>query len=93
MTGFVYRERAAAMLAAVTFSIVARSDDGRSWGVAVASKFLAVGNVVPAAIAGIGALATQANANVAWKATGLTLLEFRRWAWRALGMHRKHGAP
>jgi uncharacterized Ntn-hydrolase superfamily protein len=62
-------------LAVVTFSIVGRSDDGQSWGVAVASKFLAVGNVVPAAIADVGALATQANANVAWKATGLTLLD------------------
>ena len=29
----------------MTFSIVARSDDGESWGVAVASKFLAVGSV------------------------------------------------
>jgi uncharacterized Ntn-hydrolase superfamily protein len=59
----------------VTFSVVARSDDGQSWGVAVASKFLAVGNVVPAAIAGIGALATQADANVAWKSIGLGLLD------------------
>lgn len=55
----------------MTFSIVARSDDGESWGVAVASKFLAVGSVVPAAVAGIGALATQADANVAYK--GLVL--------------------
>ena len=30
----------------MTFSIVARSDDGESWGVAVASKFLAVGSAV-----------------------------------------------
>lgn len=59
----------------MTFSIVARSDDGLSWGVAVASKFLAVGNVVPAAVAGLGAVATQANANVAWKPTALTLLD------------------
>ena len=35
----------------MTFSIVARSDDGESWGVAVASKFLAVGSAVPAAAA------------------------------------------
>jgi len=59
----------------VTFSIVGRSDDGESWGVAVASKFLAVGHAVPAAIAGIGALATQADANVAWKTTGLCLMD------------------
>ena len=59
----------------MTFSIVARSDDGESWGVAVASKFLAVGSVVPAAIAGIGAVATQANANVGWKAEAISLLD------------------
>lgn len=59
----------------MTFSIVARSDDGESWGVAVASKFLAVGSVVPAAVAGIGAIATQAEANVTWKAEALSLLD------------------
>lgn len=57
----------------MTFSIVARDD--ASWGVAVASKFLAVGNAVPAAVAGVGALATQADANVAWKGIGLSLLD------------------
>ncbi len=63
----------------MTFSIVARSDDEPdglpAWGVAVASKFLAVGNAVPAAVAGVGALATQADANVAWKGVGLSLLD------------------
>ena len=59
----------------MTFSIVARSADGESWGVAVASKFLAVGSVVPAAVAGIGAIATQAEANVSWKAEALSLLD------------------
>src|SRR5881227_310165 len=59
----------------MTFSIVARSADGEAWGVAVASKFLAVGSVVPAAVAGIGAIATQAEANVAWKAEALSLLD------------------
>src|SRR6266516_4532403 len=58
----------------MTFSIVARSTDGRSYGVAVASKFLAVGSVVPAAQADIGALATQAYANLAYRPQGLTLL-------------------
>jgi uncharacterized Ntn-hydrolase superfamily protein len=43
--------------------------------VAVASKFLAVGNAVPAAVAGVGAVATQAEANVAWKGIGLSLLD------------------
>ncbi|HEX4191432.1 MAG TPA: DUF1028 domain-containing protein [Marmoricola sp.] len=63
----------------MTFSIVARSTDGPGgepcWGVAVASKFLAVGNAVPAAVAGIGALATQAEANLSWKGIGLSLLD------------------
>lgn len=56
----------------MTFSIVARQDD--QWGVAVASKFLAVGAYVPAARANVGALATQAMANLAYKPDGLALL-------------------
>lgn len=59
----------------MTFSIVARSDDGESWGVAVASKFLAVGSAVPAAVAGVGAVATQADANVAYKGLALSHLD------------------
>ena len=59
----------------MTFSIVARSADGESWGVAVASKFLAVGAVVPAAVAQVGALATQADANVAYKGLALSHLD------------------
>jgi len=59
----------------MTFSIVARSADGESWGVAVASKFLAVGNAVPAAVAGVGAVATQALANVAYKGLALSHLD------------------
>ena len=59
----------------MTFSIVARSDDGESWGVAVASKFFSVGSVVPAARAGAGAIATQAWANVTYKGVGLTHLQ------------------
>jgi uncharacterized Ntn-hydrolase superfamily protein len=59
----------------MTFSIVARSADGDSWGVAVASKFLAVGSPVPAAVAGVGAIATQASANVAYKGLALAHLD------------------
>jgi len=59
----------------MTFSIVARSEDGRSWGVAVASKFLAVGSAVPAAVAGVGAIATQAWANVAYKGMALAHMD------------------
>src|SRR5689334_8994508 len=58
----------------MTFSIVARSTDGRSYGVAVASKFLGVGAAVPAADAEVGALATQSYANLAYRPQGLTLL-------------------
>lgn len=59
----------------MTFSIVARSADGESWGVAVASRFLAVGSAVPAAVAGVGAVATQADANVAYKGLALSHLD------------------
>jgi uncharacterized Ntn-hydrolase superfamily protein len=58
----------------MTFSIVGRGADGAAWGVAVASKFLAVGAAVPAAEAGVGALATQAQANLAYRHDGLRLL-------------------
>jgi uncharacterized Ntn-hydrolase superfamily protein len=58
----------------MTFSIVARSADGKSHGVAVASKFLAVGAAVPAAEAAVGALATQSYANLAYRPQGLMLL-------------------
>lgn len=46
-----------------TFSIVARDPDTGDLGVATASKFLAVGAVVPFARAGVGAGATQSYAN------------------------------
>ena len=70
----------------MTFSIVARSTDGESWGVAVASKFLAVGAVVPAAVAGVGAVATQADANVAYK--GLTLAHLDEGATASVALQR-----
>ncbi|MDQ1698264.1 MAG: hypothetical protein QOG34_127 [Frankiaceae bacterium] len=56
----------------MTFSIVAT--DGTAWGVAVASKFLGVGAAVPAAAAGVGAIATQSWANLAYRPDGLALL-------------------
>ncbi|NJP35180.1 DUF1028 domain-containing protein [Micromonospora thermarum] len=58
----------------MTFSLVARSDDGRLHGVIVASKFLAAGALVPAAEAEVGALATQAHVNLAYRPQGLALL-------------------
>ncbi|MFC4996451.1 DUF1028 domain-containing protein [Dactylosporangium cerinum] len=58
----------------MTFSIVGRSADGLSLGVAVASKFLAVGAAVPAAEADVGAIATQSHANLAYRVQGLAML-------------------
>src|SRR4051812_15247464 len=58
----------------VTFSIVACAPDRRSWGVAVASKYLAAGGLVPAVEAGAGALATQSFLNVGYRPQGLALL-------------------
>ncbi len=60
-----------------TFSIVARDSQSGELGVAVASKFLAVGAVVPWAKAGVGAVATQAWANLSFGPDGLALLEQR----------------
>lgn len=58
----------------MTFSIVGRSRDGDRLGVAVASKFLAVGAAVPAAEAGVGAIATQSYANLSYRPNGLAML-------------------
>jgi uncharacterized Ntn-hydrolase superfamily protein len=57
-----------------TFSIVVHDRDTASWGVAVQSRFISVGSVVPWAQAGIGAIATQAAANVDYGIVGLQLL-------------------
>lgn len=68
----------------MTFSIVARSDDGTRWGVAVASKFLAAGAVVPGVRAPYGAIATQSFANMRYLPDGFALLESGRTAQEAL---------
>jgi uncharacterized Ntn-hydrolase superfamily protein len=57
-----------------TFSIVACDIDQKNWGVAVASKFPAVGAVVPWARANAGAIATQSYANTSFGPRGLELL-------------------
>jgi uncharacterized Ntn-hydrolase superfamily protein len=59
----------------MTFSIVACDLQRGDWGVAVASKFPAVGSVVPWARAGVGAVATQAHANVDYARDGIALLQ------------------
>jgi uncharacterized Ntn-hydrolase superfamily protein len=57
-----------------TFSIVACDLAAAEWGVAVQSKFLAVGAGVPAAEPQAGAIATQALANMRYGPEGLALL-------------------
>ena len=57
-----------------TYSIVAVDLDAEQWGVAVQSKFLSVGSVVPWAEPHVGAVATQAYANPRYGPNGLQLL-------------------
>ncbi|MGC1943129.1 MAG: DUF1028 domain-containing protein [Candidatus Acidiferrales bacterium] len=58
-----------------TFSVVAYDSETGELGVAVASHYFAVGAVVPWAEADVGAVATQANVNVALGPRGLHLLK------------------
>jgi uncharacterized Ntn-hydrolase superfamily protein len=67
-----------------TFSVVGYDPDAKEWGVAVASKFLAVGSVVPWVEADAGAIATQSFANVAYGPKGLELLRKGKSAEEAL---------
>jgi uncharacterized Ntn-hydrolase superfamily protein len=57
-----------------TYSIVACDLSAGQWGVAVQSKFLAVGSVVPWAEPQVGAIATQSYANPRYGPDGLALL-------------------
>jgi uncharacterized Ntn-hydrolase superfamily protein len=57
-----------------TYSLVACDLEAREWGVAVQSKFLAVGAGVPVAEPEVGAVATQAWANMRFGPDGLALL-------------------
>jgi uncharacterized Ntn-hydrolase superfamily protein len=66
--------------AIATFSIVARDSVTGELGVAVASRFFAVGSVVPWAKAGVGAVATQSFANTTF-------------GWRAIELLEKGAAP
>lgn len=58
-----------------TFSITAYDPGKKEWGVAVQSKFLAVGSVVPFAKANVGAVATQSYANYMYGPDGLAMME------------------
>lgn len=67
-----------------TFSIVAFDPDTKEWGIAVASKYLAVGSVVPWAKAGVGAVATQSSVNVLLGNAALELMGKGKSAMEAL---------
>ena len=51
------------MYPTTTYSIIGHDPQTREWGVAVQSKFLAVGSLVPYVEAGVGAVAAQAKTN------------------------------
>jgi uncharacterized Ntn-hydrolase superfamily protein len=63
-----------------TYSIVACDLEAEQWGVAVQSKFLAVGSVVPWAEPHVGAIATQSYSNPRYGPDGLALLREGRTA-------------
>lgn len=71
--GLVFLANATSAMA--TFSIVARDPKTGDLGVAVASRYFAVGTVVPWAEANVGAIATQAGVNVGYGPRGLELLK------------------
>ncbi|HPR64421.1 MAG TPA: DUF1028 domain-containing protein [Thermoanaerobaculia bacterium] len=73
-TPFIAEEPSDVPTAVSTFSIVARDPATGELGIAVASRFFAVGSVVPWARADVGAVATQAFANTSFGERGLELL-------------------
>lgn len=70
----------------MTYSIVARDPDTGQIGVAVQSHFFSVGPIVPWAKPGVGAVATQAHAEVSYGPRGLELMGDGTPAGRALGV-------
>jgi uncharacterized Ntn-hydrolase superfamily protein len=60
---------------AMTYSIVARDKKTGEFGVAVQSHYFQVGPVVPWALAGVGAVATQSQANISFGPLGLELMQ------------------
>src|SRR5436190_6370523 len=60
----------------MTWSIIARDPSG-AYGVAVASKFFAVGAICPHGEGGVGALSTQALPNPLWGYRGMRMLRER----------------
>ena len=66
----------------MTYSIVARDMETGQLGVAVQSHWFAVGPIVPWARPGVGAVATQANADVSYGPRTLELLYFLVWCFK-----------
>ncbi len=68
----------------MTYSIVARDKTTGEFGVAVQSHYFQVGPVVPWALAGVGAVATQSQVNISYGPLGLELLQAGYTAQQAL---------
>jgi uncharacterized Ntn-hydrolase superfamily protein len=58
----------------MTYSNLGYDPESRSWGVAAAGRWLAVGNGLPYTKAEVGAIATQADANVSYGLQGIEML-------------------
>ena len=74
----------------MTWSIVARDASG-AFGIAIASRFFAVGALCPHARAGVGALATQALVNPLYGMPGLEMLAHGSTAAEVVGRGGKAG--
>ncbi|MBV9428831.1 MAG: DUF1028 domain-containing protein, partial [Bradyrhizobiaceae bacterium] len=70
----------------MTFSIIARDPATGSFGIAVATKFFAVGARVPHIASGVGAVATQALLNPLYGVDGLKFLREGKSAPDVVGM-------
>lgn len=73
----------------MTYSIVGYDPEEKEWGIAVQSKFLGVGSVVPFAKAGVGAVATQSYANTSYGPHALQLMDEGKTAEEALDIITK----
>jgi uncharacterized Ntn-hydrolase superfamily protein len=73
----------------MTYSILGYDPEEKEWGIAVQSKFLGVGSVVPFAKAGVGAVATQSYANTSYGPHALQLMEEGKTAEEALDIITK----
>ncbi|MFI8687987.1 DUF1028 domain-containing protein [Rossellomorea sp. NPDC077527] len=73
----------------MTYSIVGYDPEEKEWGIAVQSKFLGVGSVVPFAKAGVGAVATQSYANTSYGPHALQVMSEGKTAEEALDIITK----